>query len=251
MKTGDAYGELLLAAIEEGSDLHELVERDDGFIAASRFGPDFYLAPYRKWPSRQRRAFRFVRGRVLDVGSGGGRVALHLQEKGLDVASIDASPGAVRACRTRGVKNAHVLRIEELDESLGVFDTVVMYGNNLGLLGNRTKGRRLLRMLHRITSPGGRIIGESSNVYDTEDPGHLAYHARNRKRGRMSGQLRIRVRYRDVATPWFDYLLLSQDELAELVEGTGWRVIRTFDDESFQYVAVMEKEPPGRAARSG
>ena len=250
MKTGDAYGEMLLSALA-GNELHEIVERDDGYIAASRFGTDAYLSQYSKWPSRQRRAFRFVRGRVLDVGAGGGRVALHLQEKGHKVLSIDVSPGAVKACKRRGVKNARVLRIEDLDESLGVFDTVVLYGNNLGLLGSRTKGRRLLKMLHRITSPQARIIGESTDVYDTDDPDHLAYHARNRERGRMSGQVRIRVRYRDLATSWFDYLLVSPSELAELAEGTGWQIARTFDDGEPFYVAVMEKEPRGRAARSG
>jgi len=119
MRTGDGYGEMLLAALNEGGEMLEIVERDDGFIMASRFGPDAYLAPYSKWPSRQRRAMRLARGRVLDVGAGAGRVALHLQDKGLEVVSIDASPGAVEACRRRGVKDARVLRIEDVDESLG------------------------------------------------------------------------------------------------------------------------------------
>ena len=251
MRTGDAYGEMLSAALEGEGEIFEIVERDDGFINASHFGPSIYLAPYSKWPSRQRRAFRYVRGRVLDIGSGGGRVALHLQEKGHQVVSIDASPGAVKVARKRGVRGARVLRVEDLDDSLGIFDTVVMYGNNLGLLASRTKGRRLLKLLHRITSPQARIIGESTMVYDTDDPLHLAYHKRNRKRGRMSGELKIRVRYRDLATPWFAYLLLPPDELEELAGGTGWRVARTLDDGDHIYVAVMEKEPPDRASRSG
>ena len=129
MRTGDGYGELLLAALDESDDeVLEIVERDDGFIMASRFGPDLYLMPYRKWPSRQRRALRLARERVLDVGAGAGRVALHLQEKGHDVVAIDASPGAVEVCHRRGVRDARVLKLEEADSSLGRFDTVVMYG---------------------------------------------------------------------------------------------------------------------------
>jgi SAM-dependent methyltransferase len=250
VRVGDAYGEMLMAGLED-PEIPEIVERDDGFVNASRYGPAVYLAPYPKWPSRERQAFRNVRGRVLDVGSGGGRVALRLQEKGHEVVSIDASPGAVKACKRRGVKNARVLRIEDLDESLGVFDTVVMYGNNLGLLGGRAKGRRLLKTLHRITSPEGRIIGESVHVYDTKDPLHLAYHERNRRRGRMGGQLKLRVRYRDVATPWFDYLLLTPEELGEMADGTGWHITRTYENEPPFYVAVMEKEPRARASRTG
>jgi SAM-dependent methyltransferase len=254
MRIGDGYGEMLLAALED-DELLEIVERDDGFIMASRFGPDTYLSPYRKWPPRQRRAMRLARGRVLDVGAGAGRVALHLQEKGLDVVAIDASPGAVKTCRKRGVKDARVLRIEDVDESLGLFDTVVMYGNNLGLLASKTKGRRLLRQLHRATTDRARIIGEILDPYPGAPPIHRAYHARNRKRGRYSGQIRIRIRYRDVATQWFDYLFLSQKELEELIAGTGWRLARTYEDDEGAraglYIAVMEKEPPDRAARSG
>ena len=144
-----------------------------------------------------------------------------------------------------------MLRIEDVDESLGLFDTVVLYGNNLGLLASRAKGRRLLRRLHRATTDRGRIIGEILDPYTTEDPLHLAYHDRNRKRGRMSGQIRIRIRYRDVATPWFDYLFLSRPELEELLEGTGWRLARMYEDDGPIYVAIMEKEPPSRASRSG
>ena len=48
MRTGDAYGELLLAALEEPEEILEIVEREDGTIMASRFGPASYLAPYRK-----------------------------------------------------------------------------------------------------------------------------------------------------------------------------------------------------------
>lgn len=254
MRTGDGYGELLLAALEEG-ELVEVVERDDGFIMSSRYGPEAYLAPYRKWPSRQRRALRLARGRVLDAGAGAGRVSLHLQEKGHDVVAIDASPGAVETCTRRGVRDARVLRIEDVDSSLEVFDTIVMYGNNLGLLASRAKGRRLLKQLHSVTSERARILGEILDPYTTDDPVHLGYHARNRKRGRMSGQIRIRIRYRDVATPWFDYLFLSQPELEELLQGTGWRLARTIEDEESKrvglYVAVIEKEPRAQASRSG
>ena len=145
VRTGDAYGEMMLAALESDGEGIEIVERDSGLIMASRFGPEYYFAPYRKWPSRQRRALRLARGRVLDVGAGAGRVPLHLQEKGHDAVAIDASPGTTEVCRRRGVRDARVMRIEDVDESLGIFDTVIMFGNNLGLLASRTKAPRILQ----------------------------------------------------------------------------------------------------------
>ncbi len=240
MKVGDAYGRMLADALD-GVDLVEIVERDDGFITAGMFGPATYLAPFRRWPSRQRRAMRLARGRVLDVGAGGGRVALHLQARGHDVLAIDVSPGSVEVCRRRGVRDARELAIEDVDQTVGTFDTVVMFGNNLGLLAGKTKGRRLLRRLDEITSERARILGETLDPYGTDDPAHLAYHERNRRRGRYGGEIRIRVRHRDIGTPWFHYVLLSRPELEDLLDGTRWRLTRTIDDDSPVYIAVLEK----------
>lgn len=235
----DAFGALMLT-LHEGGRAAEIIERDDGLFETA-FSGGLYLAPFRGWPAHHRRAMRFVRGRVLDVGCGAGRVCLHLQQRGLEVVGIDISPGAVEVCRRRGVLDARVCPIDDVDASLGVFDTVVMLGNNFGLLASRAKARRLLRRFHALTSDRGRIVAETRDVHDTEDPVHLAYHGRNRRRGRMAGQIRIRIRYRQLKTPWFDFFMVSPDELEELLAGTGWSLTRTIESGD-AYIAVIDKD---------
>ena len=115
-----------------------------------------------------------------------------------------------------------------------------MYGNNFGLVASAPKARRLLRRFHRFTSERGRIVAESRDVSQTDDPAHLAYQDRNRTRGRMPGQIRLRVRYRELATPWFDYLMVSPDELADLLVDSGWTISRVLESED-TYVAILEK----------
>jgi SAM-dependent methyltransferase len=236
----DAFGRLMLDHLE-GRHAVEVIERDDGDVAISG-GPTAYFAPLRRWPSPERRALRLVRGRVLDVGLGAGRVALELQRRGHEVVGIDVSPLAVEVARRRGVRDARVLPFERIDERLGRFDTVVMFGNNFGLFGGPRRGRTLLRRLLRLTSDGARILGMSIDPYGTEDPHHLAYHERNRSRGRLPGELRLRVRHGPYCSPWFDYLIVSREEMAALAETGGWRLTRTLDDaRSGIYVGVLEK----------
>lgn len=235
----DAYGHELYDYLE-GKNRFEIVERDDGYIDASD-GPMLYTAPFKQWPAHYKKGMRHVRGDVLDIGCGAGRHTLYLQEKGFDVRGIDVSPLAVEVCKRRGVANARVLSITQISSELGRFDTLLMLGHNFGLFGSAVGTHRLLHKFHRITSERARIIAESRDPYQTDDPLHLAYHERNRARGRMPGQVRIRVRYRKYATPWFDYLFVSQDEMAALTTGTGWVVRQFVDSDAASYIAIIEK----------
>ena len=83
---------------------------------------------------------------------------------------------------------------------------------------------RILERLHEVVAPGGSIIGDTLDPYQTDDADHLAYHEHNRAKGRMGGQIRMRVRYKAYKSPWFDYLFLSRKELEEVLDGTGWRL---------------------------
>lgn len=59
---------------------------------------------------------------------------------------------------------------------------------------------------------------------------------------------RIRVRWRDRASPWFHYLLVPPDEMRALVEGAGWSVARVFEDGTPRYVVELTPGEEGRAA---
>jgi len=241
LKAGqDAYGRQVYDQFR-GRDTVEIVERDDGYVDTSDGAPA-YFAEFADWPAHQRRAAKYVTGRVLDVGAGAGRWSLYLQGQGHEVTAIDNSPLAIRTCRLRGVKDARVMPVTQMSPALGRFDTTLMMGNNFGLFGSRRRARWLLRRLKSLTGPGARIVAESNDPYRTRDPIHLRYQRLNRRRGRMAGQLRIRVRYRDAKTPWFDYLLVSRTEIESILAGTGWRVARYVDSRGSTYVAVLERE---------
>ena len=239
----DAYGHQLYDFFK-GRHVIETVERDDGLIDPSETLPQYYLSEYKDWTSRERQATRYVKGRVLDIGCGAGRWSLHLQKKGHDVLGIDISPLAVKVCKLRGLRNVMVKSISEVDSRLGRFDTILMIGNNFGLFGGPEQARQLLRRFYDMTSPEARIIAESLDIYKPPiDPVHRRYHLQNRRRGRMPGQVRIRIRYTTFATPWFDYLLVSKLEMMGILRGTGWKIRRFIESKkSPAYIGIIEKE---------
>lgn len=239
----DAYGAEILAAYKTaGHGVMEIIERDDGFIDAAHTGPPRYFSDYAAWSKSERQAIRMARGRVLDIGCGAGRFALYLQRKGLDVTAIDNSPGAVKVSKLRGVRKAMVRSIAEIGKfKPGSFDTIIMMGNNFGLFGGRKKAKHLLRQMFRITTVQGQIIAEATDPYQTSELAHLQYLKFNRSRRRMSGQLRLRVRHQKIIGHWFDYLFVSQKEIIEILEGTGWRIKKILSDKGPGYTAVMVK----------
>ena len=235
----DAFGRMLWAYYN-GQRVFEIDERDDGYIEAST-SPKLYFSDYEDWPQHEKKAMEYVKGRVLDIGCGAGRHSLYLQKKGLDVLGIDNSPLAIKVCKLRGLKKAKIMSIEDIDFKPKSFDTIIMMGNNFGLFGSFQKARSLLKRFHKITSDDGLIVAETRDPYKTDNPAHLEYHKLNRKRGRMGGQVRIRVRFEKYATPWFDYLFVSKEEMDEILKGTGWKVKQYIDSGNALYIAIIEK----------
>ncbi len=236
----DAYGQVAWAYYN-GNEVYEIAERDDGYISASSY-PKIYFSGYDEWAPYEKKAMEYVKGRVIDIGCGAGRHSLFLQEKGFDVLGIDVSPLAVKVCKLRGLRKAQVMSIDEVNFKPNSFDTILMMGSNFGLFGSFRKSQRLLKKFYKMTSKAAFIVAATNDVYKTDNPAHLNYQKANREKGRMSGQLKLRIRYQKYATPWFDYLMVSKEEMKTILEGTGWRIKQFIDSEGSNYVAIIEKK---------
>jgi SAM-dependent methyltransferase len=217
----------------------EIIERDDGLINGAP--ADHYLGEPAEWQPHDHRALRLCRGHVLDIGCGGGRVAVELQRRGVAVTGLDTSPGALRVARQRGLRDTVLTTVDEFAARAATrYDTFLLLGNNLGLFEGASRAPVLLAALAALANPGARIVAQGSDPYGTTDHVHLSYHDRNRSRGRLGGQLHLRLRYRLLATEWFDYLSCSPAELETLLAGTRWRLKSVDDADHPYYVAVME-----------
>lgn len=187
-----------------------MLEVDGGDVGPAMH-PEWFFRPFDAWDWWERELLSEVRdGPVLDLGCGAGRAALHFQELGLEVTAVDTSPGAVEVCRRRGVVDA---RVGDLNDPPGdrVWGAVLLLCGNLGLGGSWPRNRALLRKLAQLSSPAAVLVGDSVNFDGDAD-------------------LRLRIRYGEIVTPWWRQRNVKSVEIPALVAGTGWRVDRRLED---------------------
>lgn len=237
----DAFG-IALLEWARGASTPEIIERDDGYMTTGA-GPEVYLAPFKDWPVAERQSVRHMGGRVLDVGCGAGRVALHLQQRGVDVVGLDSSRLAVQAAKLRGVDDVWCATTDSLGASMAAFDSVVLFGNNFGIFGTSDRAHSTLQRWAKHTNPRTRLFIESTNAYSGGAPAFdRAYYQRNKARGDMPGQARFRYHYGHHVGSWFPWLFVSRRELRQIIKGTGWREVRVLGEAlSEPYVAILEK----------
>lgn len=240
-KKNDAYGKEILAELN-GEKNFEIIEREDGYFDISG-GSKNYFSEYKLWPIHEKNALKFVKGKILDIGVGAGRIALYFQKKGFDVTGIDNSIFAIEVCKKRGLKKVKNIGIEQVDKLKEKFDTIILAGNNFGLFCNKNKTKKLLKKLYKITNKNAVIIAESNDPYKTKDKDHLVYGKWNRQRGKMTGQLKIRVIFKKTKSPWFEYLIVSKKEMKDLLKNTGWSVRKFINSKNNStYIAIIEKD---------
>jgi len=236
----DVFGKVFMA-LHRGEPSTHTTERDDGYTNTTDGA--MYISTYDQWPEYERKALRETKGKVLDIGLGAGRHALWVQDQGHEVVGIDISPLAVEVSKLRGVKDCMVMDMRNLDFPAEHFDTVLMLGANIGIVGDVPITQQILKDIHRITKPDGIIIGSTRDPVKTEQPAHLAYHQMNRERGKPPGLVRIRLGFQGEYTDWFDFLMLGVEELKQVIEPTNWQISKTYESGASDYIAILSKKP--------
>ncbi|NUS56557.1 MAG: class I SAM-dependent methyltransferase, partial [Streptomycetaceae bacterium] len=159
----DGYGALLRDAYEAGPrrGTHlQVVERDDGYVGIE--DAYRYFTRPDEWVACERRAVAAARGRVLDIGCAAGRHMLAMTGD-REVVGIDPSPGAVSVARDQGLDVRVGTVLEPGD--VGTFDTLMLLGGNLGLLGSREQAPDVLTSLSRLARPGAHVLAIGHDPY--------------------------------------------------------------------------------------
>ena len=200
------------------------IRRDDDHIDAH--DPDLYFTemPFQHEAGLLAQA----EGPVLDVGCGAGRTLLWLEQKGIKATGIDLSSGAVKVSRLRGCRDVH--HGDVMAEGSGLFEeqkfqTVVLFGNNVGIGGTIEGAATLLRRLAFLTSPDGHLLVTGLDIAQTDERHHIAYHDANLAKGRPRGEISMRFEYQGKVSDWVQWFHPEPAELELLANESGWNVV--------------------------
>lgn len=210
------------------------LERDDGYADEQRMRT--YFADYDDFMDSEKQGLLHVKGKVLDLGVGAGRVALYLQDKGHEVVGVDLSERALDVARRRGVKKLLKMSACDLRFPEASFDSAIACGNNFGICGNMSAVGGMMRALHRILRPGGIFLACSVQPTRTKNPAHTRYQRKNRAKGLPPGQVRLREKYKGMVGPWWSLLLVTPSEMRSLCNATGWKIVKIYRGDSDAYV---------------
>lgn len=231
----DVFGQALYSYWQGDRSTPYIIRRDDGFVSKGSLKEYFatWLEPI------EEAVVHRVKGRILDVGCGAGRHLLYFQDRGFEIVGIDRSPYAIKVCKESGAQQAEVMDVFENTLDAHSFDTILLFGHNIGIGGNLEGGKKLFQVLRQLVKPAGVLLLTTNDITRTQKDLHLEYHQRNKALGHYPGEIKIRIEYRDLIGDWFQWLHVEPEVLKELAAATGWELTEISRYVENDYAAVL------------
>lgn len=197
----------------------------------------YLFRAYDEMPKIEQKALQLAYGKILDVGCGAGSHSLSLQnDRNLDVLSIDISEKAIETCNLRGVKNAQVQNLLDLEGEK--FDTILLLMNGVGIFGKLENCNTFLSKLKSLLNPGGQILLDSSDIiymFDEDEDGGKWIPSNND----YYGELTFNISYKGEKEETFDWLYLDYNTLQNAAIANGLKCELILEGEHYDYLAKL------------
>lgn len=186
-------------------------------------------------PKLEQKALELSKGKILDVGCGAGSHSLYLQENNFDVTSIDISANAIEACQLRGLKNARVQNILDLENDK--YDTILLLMNGTGIFGTLQQTSNYLQKLKSLLAPNGQILIDSSDIiymFDEDEDGSKWIPGEG-----YYGELTFTISYKNQTEEAFPWLYLDYNTLQNAAHANGLQCELIQEGDHFDYLARL------------
>jgi SAM-dependent methyltransferase len=231
----DLFGKAILD-FQTNNDPQDLIT-ETSISEADEMAVAYLFRSYDEMPKIEQKALQMAKGKVLDVGCGAGSHSLYLQnERNLDVTSIDISANAIEACRLRGLKNAKVQDVMQLESEK--FDTVLLLMNGAGMCGRLRNIAPFLQKLKSLLNENGQILLDSSDIiymFDEDEDGgkwitsEFDYY----------GEVVFNVSYKNENEAPFDWMYIDFNTLQNAAHAKDLKCELILEGEHYDYLAQL------------
>ena len=214
----------------------EDISTETNISEADAMEVSYLFRSYKEMPKLEQEALQLAKGKILDVGCGAGSHSLYLQEKGLEVTSIDISENAIKACALRGVQNAQVQNVLDLNSN-EKFDTILLLMNGTGIFGTLDQTSKYLQKLKSLLAPNGQILVDSSDIiymFDEDEDGSKWVSADG-----YYGELTFTISYKNQTEEAFSWLYLDYNTLQNAAHANGLECELILEGAHFDYLARL------------
>ena len=233
----DLFGKAILD-YQTGNNPEDLIT-ETSISEADEMSVAYLFRDFSEMPKLEQKALELSKGRVLDVGCGAGSHSLYLQnERSLAVTSIDISQNAIKACELRGLKNAIVQDVMQLNNEK--FDTILLLMNGAGMCGRLKNIGKFLEKLKSLLSENGQILLDSSDIiymFDEDEeggkwiPAEMDYY----------GELVFDIHYKGEKEEPFNWMYIDYNTLQNAAHANGLQCELILEGEHFDYLARLKK----------
>lgn len=202
---------------------------------ADEMSVDYLFRSFNEMPKLEKKALQLCKGKVLDVGCGAGSHALYLQENGFEVTAIDISANAIKACELRGLKNARVQNVLNIENEK--FDTIILLMNGTGIFEKLAHTSKYMHKLKSLLNPNGQILIDSSDIiymFDEGADGSYLVPADG-----YYGELTFTISYKNETEESFPWLYLDYNTLQNAAQSNGLECELIIEGEHFDYLARL------------
>ena len=232
----ELHGQAMLDYLNGEEDAYCVLRRDDGIAYPPIYARQFFYPD--GLPALDKIAVERCTGRVLDIGAGAGSHTLAIQDRGLEVTSIDISAKAVRVMSARGCRDARVGDV--FDSYPAPFDTILVI-LNVGIVQNLNGLARFLKQLETLMIPGGQLITDSIDPRNSEDESYRKYTLAKIAKGRYLGERTLRFEYRNQVSDWFEWMHIDPETLGHYVSEAGYSM-KHLGSDGRRYLVSIAKE---------
>lgn len=197
----------------------------------------YLFRSFNAMPKIEQKALELANGKTLDVGCGAGSHSLYLQnERNLDVTAIDISANAIKACELRGIRNAKIQDVMELEHEK--FDTILLLMNGAGMCGKLKKIPEFLLKLKSLLTPNGQILLDSSDIiymFDNDEDGGKWIPTDSD----YYGEVVFSISYKGKKEKPFDWMYIDYNTLQNAAIANGLKCELLLEGEHFDYLARL------------